>query len=204
MQWTDRIRQVKIVLVVAAIIIAVVSLMVSNFLVEDLSREERTRMEVWAQALHALNNADESTDLSLVLSVIQGNNTIPVIVLDSNFDVMDYRNIEIDAKSYSDSMAYIARLGKRMYESDRYIKIVLSDSDSLKNYQLVCYDESIMLKRLFSYPYVQLGGCLDFCCYSYFCSTFFKTCRAEQSLGRLVKRNCSSVGHSDFQSYGMG
>ena len=153
MQWTDRIRQVKIVLVVAAIIIAVVSLMVSNFLVEDLSREERTRMEVWAQALHALNNADESTDLSLVLSVIQGNNTIPVIVLDSNFDVMDYRNIEIDAKSYSDSMAYIARLGKRMYESDRYIKIVLSDSDSLKNYQLVCYDESIMLKRLFSYPY---------------------------------------------------
>lgn len=179
MQWTDRIRQVKIVLVVAAIIIAVVSLMVSNFLVEDLSREERTRMEVWAQALHALNNADESTDLSLVLSVIQGNNTIPVIVLDSNFDVMDYRNIEIDAKSYSDSMAYIARLGKRMYESDRYIKIVLSDSDSLKNYQLVCYDESIMLKRLFSYPYVQLGIVLIFVVIAIFALLSSK--RAEQN-----------------------
>ena len=179
MQWTDRIRQVKIVLVVAAIIIAVVSLMVSNFLVEDLSREERTRMEVWAQALHALNNADESTDLSLVLSVIQGNNTIPVIVLDSHFDVMDYRNIEIDAKSYSDSMAYIARLGKRMYESDRYIKIVLSDSDSLKNYQLVCYDESIMLKRLFSYPYVQLGVVLIFVVIAIFALLSSK--RAEQN-----------------------
>lgn len=179
MQWTDRIRQVKIVLVVAAIIIAVVSLMVSNFLVEDLSREERTRMEVWAQALHALNNADESTDLSLVLSVIQGNNTIPVIVLDSNFDVMDYRNIEIDAKSYSDSMAYIARLGKRMYESDRYIKIVLSDTDSLKNYQLVCYDESIMLKRLFSYPYVQLGVVLIFVVIAIFALLSSK--RAEQN-----------------------
>lgn len=179
MQWTDRIRQVKIVLVVAAIIIAVVSLMVSNFLVEDLSREERTRMEVWAQALHALNNADESTDLSLVLSVIQGNNTIPVIVFDSNFDVMDYRNIEIDAKSYSDSMAYIARLGKRMYESDRYIKIVLSDSDSLKNYQLVCYDESIMLKRLFSYPYVQLGVVLIFVVIAIFALLSSK--RAEQN-----------------------
>lgn len=179
MQWTDRIRQVKIVLMVAAIIIAVVSLMVSNFLVEDLSREERTRMEVWAQALHALNNADESTDLSLVLSVIQGNNTIPVIVFDSNFDVMDYRNIEIDAKSYSDSMAYIARLGKRMYESDRYIKIVLSDSDSLKNYQLVCYDESIMLKRLFSYPYVQLGVVLIFVVIAIFALLSSK--RAEQN-----------------------
>ena len=33
-------------------------------------------MEVWAQALGALNNAGENTDVSLVLSVIKGNNTI--------------------------------------------------------------------------------------------------------------------------------
>ena len=70
MQWTDRIRQVKILLVVMAIIIAVVSLLVSHFLVDDLSAEERKKMEVWAQALHSLNEADESTDLSLVLSVM--------------------------------------------------------------------------------------------------------------------------------------
>ena len=70
MQWTDRIRQVKIILVIAAVVIAVASLLVSHFLVLDLSKEERHRMEVWAQALHALNEADETTDLSLVLSVI--------------------------------------------------------------------------------------------------------------------------------------
>ena len=82
MQWTDRIRQVKMILVAAAVVIAVASLLVSHFLVRDLSKEERNKMEVWAQALHALNQADEHTDLSLVLSVIEGNNTIPVIVLD--------------------------------------------------------------------------------------------------------------------------
>ena len=49
MQWTDRIRQVKIILVTAAVIIAVASLLVSHFLVRDLSNEERHRMEVWAQ-----------------------------------------------------------------------------------------------------------------------------------------------------------
>ena len=32
MQWTDRIRQVKIVLVIAAVCIAVISLIVSHFL----------------------------------------------------------------------------------------------------------------------------------------------------------------------------
>ena len=46
MQWTDRIRQVKIFLVVAAIIIAVASLVVSHFLTDDLARQERSRMQV--------------------------------------------------------------------------------------------------------------------------------------------------------------
>ena len=93
MQWTDKIRQVKILLVISAVIIAVASLLVSHFLVKDLSNEERKKMEVWAQALHSLNEADEHTDLSLVLSVMEGNNTIPVIVLDKDGHVADYRNI---------------------------------------------------------------------------------------------------------------
>ena len=94
MQWTDRIRQVKIVLVVTAIVIAVASLAVSHLLVKDLQREERNKMEVWAQAMQTLQEADETTDLALVLSVIQGNKTIPVIVLDSDEQVMDYRNVD--------------------------------------------------------------------------------------------------------------
>ena len=47
MQWTDQIRRIKIILVIAAVLIAVVSLVVSRFLVHDLYAEERTRMEVW-------------------------------------------------------------------------------------------------------------------------------------------------------------
>ena len=96
MQWTDRIRQVKIILVVAAIVIAVASLMVSHFLVKDLQREERNKMETWAEALNVLNNADENTDLTLVLNVIQGNNTIPVIVmvlLQSNIHMKRHRKL---------------------------------------------------------------------------------------------------------------
>ena len=67
MQWTDRIRQVKILLVLAAIVIAVTSLLVSHYLVKDLSQEEHKKMEVWAQALHVLNHADDDTDLTLVM-----------------------------------------------------------------------------------------------------------------------------------------
>jgi anti-sigma regulatory factor (Ser/Thr protein kinase) len=149
MQWTDRIRQVKIILVVTAIVIAVASLVVSHLLVKDLEREERNKMEVWAQAMQTLQEADETTDLSLVLSVIQGNKTIPVIVLNSDGEVMDCRNVEIRDK---DSTSYVADYGHRMYKAGHYIQI----GDSV-DCQLVCYDESTLLKRLSQYPYWQLG-----------------------------------------------
>ena len=157
MQWTDRIRQVKIMLVIAAIVIAGASLLASHYLVKDLAKEERNRMETWAQALHTLNNADETTDLSLVLNVIQGNNTIPVIVMDSDGTVSDYRNIEMDEKTAADSNAYVSRYGKQMFKDGNYIKIYLGDTPSSSDYQLVCYDESTLLKRLSQYPYWQLG-----------------------------------------------
>ena len=55
MQWTDRIRQVKIILVVMAIAIAVASLVVSHSMTRDLEAQERSRMEVWAEAMRSLN-----------------------------------------------------------------------------------------------------------------------------------------------------
>jgi len=69
MHWTDRIRQIKIVLVVSAILIAATSLLVSHYLVRDLQEEEHRKMEIWAEAMHSLNLATDSTDLSLVTRV---------------------------------------------------------------------------------------------------------------------------------------
>ena len=152
MQWTDRIQQVKIWLVVAAIIIAAASLLVSNFLVTDLQREEQNKMQVWAKAMHALSIADENTDLALVTAVIEGNNTIPVIVLDDQGNLADYRNI--DMPNRPDSLDYVAGYGRRMQTAGKFIKIEYDDNSG---YQLVCYDESNMLKRLTQWPYVQLG-----------------------------------------------
>ena len=140
MQWTDRIRQVKILLVVAAVIIAVVSLLVSHYLVRDLQREERAKMETWAEALQALNTADETTDLTLVLNVIQSNNTIPVIVVNSEGGIDDFRNIQ--------DTLHIEAYARRMMQAGDTIRIAS---------QLVCFDESTMLKRLTQWPYVQLG-----------------------------------------------
>lgn len=177
MQWTDRIRQVKIILVVMAIAIAVASLVVSHSMTRDLEAQERSRMEVWAEAMRSLNQADENTDLNLVLKVINDNNTIPVIVLDSNGKVTDFRNLSINASSRADSLTKVTRIGHELLARKRNIRIFLEERH--RDYIDVCYDESLMLKRLSWYPYVQLGVVLLFVVVAIFALLTSK--RAEQN-----------------------
>lgn len=160
MIWTDRIRQVKILLVSAAIIIAAASLAISHFLVTDLENEEKNRMAVWAEAMRTLNNADEKTDLNLVLKVINENNTIPVVVLDSQGNAQVFRNVTLSGADFNDSLKNAALLGKNFLRKGRHIKILLNHNNN--DYIQVCYDESLMLKRLAAYPLVQLGIVLIF------------------------------------------
>ena len=175
MQWTDRIRQVKILLATAAVIICTASLTWSHFLVNDLSKEERGKMEVWAEAMRSLSNADEQTDLALVLKVINGNNTIPVIVLSSDGSVQTYRNLQLHAKDDADIDAKVLRMAQAMKEDGRAIRIHMDDNEFME----VCYDESIMLKRLARYPYIQLGVVLIFVVVAIFALLSSK--RAEQN-----------------------
>ena len=161
MQWTDRIRQVKIVLLVSAVVIAAVSLVISYLLVRDLSHEERNRMVVWAEAMRSLSSADENTDIYLALKVINGNNTIPVIVLDAQGNVETYRNITVKAETAADTLRYLQQRAESMRQAGYAIDLNLTDAGQEvrpgDDYLVICYEESSMLRRLASYPYVQLG-----------------------------------------------
>ena len=156
MQWTDRIRHVKIILVVAAVLIAVASLVVSDSLVRELKAEERNKMEVWAEAMRSLNMADETTELNLVLEVINENNTIPVIVTAAHGDVQTFRNVKPDGKTLGDSLQQGGTLAKRHRAGGRAIRIKLGEG-AHDGYIDVCYDDSVMLRRLAAYPYIQRG-----------------------------------------------
>ncbi len=157
----------------AAVVIAVASLLISHLLVRDLLNEERAKMQVWADAMHSINAAGPDDDISLALSVIKSNSTIPVVVMSSAGDVIDFSNIDISRK---DTTAYLADFGQRMQRSGNAIKILYGDST---DYDVVCYDESIMLKRLSAWPYVQLGIVLVFVVVAIFALLSSK--RAEQN-----------------------
>ncbi len=178
MQWTDRIRQVKILLVVMAILIAVASLVVSNILTRDLYEEEHKKMEIWAEAMHTLSTNDENSGMNLVLKVIEDNTTIPVVVMDNNGEVQVFRNIDMKELNSSDSLQAIAQIGQRMKAKGRSIRIGIDDERD-SDYIEVCYDDSLILKRLAVYPYVQLGVVLLFVVIAIFALLTSK--RAEQN-----------------------
>lgn len=166
--WTQRIRQVKLGLILTALAIAGISLIVSHSLIRDLKHEELRKTEVWAEAMRSLMSADGNTDLSLVLKVLGGNHTIPVVVLDSAGGLLDHRNIRLNTSSATDSIATIIAMAQEMEREGRSIRMSLSTisptstevsqaSTDNEDFITVCYDESTMLKRLSAYPYVQLG-----------------------------------------------
>lgn len=148
----------------AAIIIAATSLVYSHFLVKDLEEEAASKMTIWAEAMNSLNNADENTDLNLVLKILNTNNTIPVIVLNDDGEVEMTRNIHFGDLSPSDSVAILLRKVHEMRQEKRSIKIYYAksdtntDADSLASasYMEILYDNSLVLKRLTIYPYIQI------------------------------------------------
>ena len=178
MQWTDKIRQMKILLVVAAVVIAAGSLVVSHLLTRDLEREEERKMEIWAEAMRSLNKADENTDLGLVLKVIDENTTIPIVVLNERGEATASRNLRIPQSELPDSLRYLTHYGQRLRAQGNSIRIALDD-DNPAEYIDVCFADSLMLRRLAAWPYVQLGIVLIFVVIAIFALLTSK--RAEQN-----------------------
>ena len=178
MKWTDRIRNIKLLLIFAAMVIVVLSRVVSHLLIRDLFHEETTRMEVLAEAMRSLSIADENTDLNLVLKVINENNTIPVIVVDKSGKAQIFRNVDLKGYNYADSLKDASRRASIMKGSGRFVRIAIDNRSH--DYIDVCYDDSIILKRLAYYPYVQLGVVLIFVAIAIFALLAYK--KAEQNM----------------------
>lgn len=190
MEWIDRLRRIKLTLVLAAIVIAVGSLFVSKQLTDTLKLEERNRMEVWAEAMKSLNKADANTDLSLVLKVINENDYIPVVLMDQDGKVTDFRNVSLHADNLKDSLREARQIGLRCMAGGHVIRIELDKA----NYINVCYDESLILKRLTLFPIIQLGVVLVFVLLAVFALLASKRAEQNRVWAGLSKETAHQLG----------
>ncbi|MDD4593003.1 MAG: HAMP domain-containing sensor histidine kinase [Parabacteroides sp.] len=144
----DSRQRLKYVFIVTAVLIAIISVVVSDILIKDLAKEERQKMEVWADATRLTASMDSAVDMSLVLKIIQGNTTIPVVLCNDKDSIIADKNVDFPDK---DVEAFKKAKVKELKSKN---KIVIDMGDN--SFQYVYYDDSIILKRLLIYPYVQL------------------------------------------------
>ena len=147
-------------------------LYVSNDLVEDLSVEERKKMEIWAEATRELASDKTEMSMELILKVIQSNTSIPAILVDENGEINQYVNLNLPE---TDTEKYLQRKLAHLQGGSNVIEINLGGGEK----QYLYYDDSILLKRLSLYPYVQLGVMVLFVLIVYF--ALISTKKAEQN-----------------------
>ncbi len=156
-------------IIIAAIIVCS-SLIVSHYLVKDLSKEERNKIEIWAEATKEMASNVENLNMILVVQVLNSNNTIPVILYDKKDDFYTSKNIDLPE---ADEQEFLRKKADRFKKKHTPIIIEVEDFD-----QYVYYDDSYTLKRLQLYPYVQLGVLLVFMVIAFF--ALFTTMKMEQ------------------------
>lgn len=133
-----------------AILMCFLTLFLSDRLVKELAREEQEKMEVWALATETLASesgpmADEM-DVALILRILEGNRTIPLILFDADTGERMAHNIKVPEKN-SESF-----LEKKMHAfGQKHDPIVLHEMN-----QLLYYGDSRLLRQLQLYPFLQL------------------------------------------------
>ena len=188
MKWFSNFRNVKYLLIAMAGCIAVASLVVSNSLVNELKREEQTKMETWASAMSSLINAEVNEDVSLELGIISSNKTIPVVLIDNAGTIIQHNNIEFPQGC--DSLSILMARVSAMRESGRMMPVVIGNDEV----QYACYDDSLILTKLHYYPYAQLAVAL----------LFFIICFVALLSSKRAEQNRVWVGLSKETAHQLG
>lgn len=133
-------------LAIIGLIIIVSSFLFTRDVVVSLAMEEHGKMKLWAAATEQLIRADMQCDVTLEQGVITNNTTIPVILTDSLFNVLSYKNIDIKNPTQEE----LKVLAVKYSQQHEPIKVDVGD-----DVQLICYGNSILYKKLFLFPIVQ-------------------------------------------------
>ena len=163
----------KIFILVCATLIGGISLYYTNVLSRRVAVEEQKRMQIWAEATRQIAISDNDSETSFYFEIIRDNTTIPVIMTD-NDGVISVRNIPDSARICNDT----AYCHKRLAEmAAKHNTIVINLPENRKQY--IYYDDSMVLKQLAHFPFIQMSIIAIFLLVAYL--AFSSSRRAEQN-----------------------
>lgn len=189
---------------IVALLLVVSFLAISNKLVKDLAQQERERMEIWADATKQLASSTTGEEgmpesqINFLLSIIERNHTIPVLLTDAGDEILLHRNFRlpepIDSASpwvtSETNMQYLRGKLQRMKRSENIIPIIIDKNTT----QYLYYEDSTVLHRLAYFPYIELVVMLIFIAVVYFALVSVKKAEQNKVWVGLSKETAHQLG----------
>ena len=202
----DKRRIWKMGLMIVSVILVAGFIFMSSRIVRDLAEQERDRMQIWANAtkeLATMGNDDSGgaaaqTDVDFLLSIIEGNHNIPVLLVDDQGEIMLHRNFHLPEPidslapyAISDAnMVYLKKKLARLQNSSNKIEIKIDDHTT----QHLYYEDSTTLRRLAWFPYIQLAVMLIFLAVAYLALISVKKAEQNRVWVGLSKETAHQLG----------
>jgi signal transduction histidine kinase len=178
----------KLLLLVGAAIIGILTFVITNNLAKKLSIEERKKVELWALGMRQLSGLNNGGgDETFILEVIINNETVPVILTDKDGVILSSRNLDSNKENEEE---YLNRQLEKMKKDNEPIEITLLDGN--RNY--IYYKESILLTQLYYFPFIQFAVISLFLFVSYIAF----------SVSRKAEQNQVWVGMSKETAHQLG
>ena len=146
-RWNSNILSVLITILL--IVVVVVSSLVTSHIVEQFEQEEQKKIELWAEATRQFILADEHENIDLLLQVMEGNTTIPVYMVDINYNLLLSRNVPEPKRNLE---AFYVKKINELRATQEPIEVSISDNVM----QYIYYEQSSTLRWLSYFPYIQL------------------------------------------------
>lgn len=189
MKFPDILRRPAVVtFMVISVAVVCAFLYLSSLLVGDLAEQERMRMQTWADATRELANlstddAADATHIDFLLSIIEGNTNIPVLLTDDSGNIVMHRNFRLPEPVDSlapfelseANLAFLQQKLEHLRNTTRKIDITLEPGSA----QHLYYEDSRLLRNLSYFPYILLAVMAAFVLVVYFAVT--SSLRAEQN-----------------------
>ncbi|MCQ2206893.1 MAG: HAMP domain-containing histidine kinase [Paludibacteraceae bacterium] len=183
--------KVKYLFAILALIIVAISTYFTNGLVKNVAMEEERKMTLWAEATRKVASAEEMTDFDFLLKVIEDNTTIPCFILDQNSNVVGSRNISVPKSLEGERLKIFWQERKENF-GDLHDPIAIDIDRDTRQY--IYYDNSLLLKRLSYYPYIQWGVILIFFLAVLFFFTLAKRAEQDKVWAGLSKETAHQLG----------
>ena len=145
--WNSNLLSVLITILL--VVVVVISSLVTTHIVQQFEEEEQKKIELWAEATRQFILADENDNIDLLLQIMEGNTTIPVYMVDKNYNLLLSRNVP---EPKHNTEAFYAKKINELRATQEPIEVRISD----RVMQYIYYEQSTTLRWLSYFPYIQL------------------------------------------------